>query len=215
MTRINPILALGVAAVATISPAHSADSILPGSPGVVDVSGRWDGVHVGAFAGYGWGTVFDDDASLALTNDTLDLAGWMAGVEAGASFSLSNGIVVGVVGDVAWSGIGGEQAGTLLFDVNWIGSARGRLGYDGGMFLPYLTAGAAFAGTRANDGSGDKAAHLGWTVGAGVEFAVTDDLSVDVHYRYSDYGPADYALTAPEELELITQTVQMGLVWRF
>jgi outer membrane immunogenic protein len=220
MKRLAISLLAGVAALSFISSAHAADLIIEEPPvvGIVDVGGNWDGVYVGAFVGGAWGLVTDDDASLGLTDDELELSGWLLGVNAGANFTLGNGIVAGIVGDIAWSDISGEEVGILAYDVDWVGSVRGRLGFDGGAFLPYVTAGLAFASANATgaDAIEDSQTHVGWTAGAGVEFAVADNLSLDLLYRYSDYGTADYTLNGvTEELGLTSHQVTAGINWKF
>lgn len=225
MNRLAISLLTGVAALSFISSVHAADLIIdePAPPvGIVDVSGNWDGLFIGAFAGYGWGTVTDDDALLGLTSgdDTLDLTGWQVGVAAGANFTVSEAIVAGIVGDIAWTDLSGEDtASDFAYDVNWLGSIRGRLGFDGGAFLPYVTAGVAFANATASEPvalTEDTQTHIGWTVGAGVEFAVADNISLDLLYRYTDYGSKDYDLTAPvTPLSLTTHTISAGVNFKF
>lgn len=225
MNRLAISLLAGVAALSFISSVRAADLIIdePAPPvGIVDVGGNWDGVYVGAFAGYGWGTLTDDDSLLALTSgdDTLDLTGWQVGVAAGANFTVSEAIVAGIVGDIAWTDLSGEDtASDFAYDVNWLGSIRGRLGFDGGAFLPYVTAGVAFANATASEPvavTEDTQTHIGWTVGAGVEFAVADNISIDLLYRYSDYGSKDYDLTAdPTPLSLTAHTISAGVNFRF
>jgi outer membrane immunogenic protein len=65
--------------------------------------------------------------------------------------------------------------------------------------LVYGTGGAAFASTRDSFSNGTgvdsgSTTHLGWTVGGGVEYAVTNNWSVRAEYRYSDYGNTDFSL---------------------
>ena len=144
MNRLTISLLAGVAALSFISSAHAADLIIDEpapAVGVVSTTGNWDGLFLGAFAGYGWGTLTDDDSLLALTSgdDTLDLTGWQVGVNAGANFTVSEAIVAGIVGDIAWTDLSGDDAASdFSYDVNWLGSIRGRLGFDGGAFLPYV-----------------------------------------------------------------------------
>jgi opacity protein-like surface antigen len=147
----------------------------------------------------------------------FDLNGFLLGVNAGANFTLNNGIVAGVVGDLAWSNI--ADAGAFVppsgFDVTWAGSIRGRIGYDAGAFMPYLTAGVAFASGTVTAISGAVVGtnvHLGWTAGVGLEFKATDNLSVDLAYRYSDYAPAAYGVT---DWKFSTHQVTAGLNWHF
>src|SRR5690606_34644172 len=123
-----------------------------------------------------------------LPGDELDAAGWLIGAALGANFTVTEGFVAGAVGDVAWTGINGyDAASDLDYSVNWEASLRGRAGFDAGAFMPYLTAGLAVAGTTGDIGGSDSShMHFGWTAGAGVEVAVTDQISVDLLYRYSD-----------------------------
>jgi outer membrane immunogenic protein len=224
MTRLAVSLLAGVAALGFISSVQAADLIIsePAPPvGVIDVGGNWDGVYVGAFAGYGWGTVTDEDGLVGLVADTeYDLTGWQVGVAAGANFTVSEAIVAGIVADIAWTDLSGDSAADdFSYDVNWLGSVRGRLGFDGGAFLPYLTAGVAFANATASEpvlATEDTQTHIGWTVGAGVEFAVADNVSLDLLYRYSDYGSKDYDLTTdPTPLSLTAHTISAGVNFKF
>src|SRR5690606_16004754 len=128
---------------------------------------------------------YEDDEFDGDVDYDYDLSGWLAGVNIGANFTVTDGIVAGVVGDIAWSGITDDD----IVDIGWTGSLRGRLGFDGDAFLPYLTAGLAVAGV---DFDGESQTHFGWTVGAGVEFAVADNVSLDLLYRYSDYQELEY-----------------------
>lgn len=222
-------LLVGTAAFGAATAASAADLVISQplvQDGYVDVGGNWDGVYMGGFVGYGWGTADDVYDWLILESGTaaFDLSGLLAGVALGANFTVTDGIVAGVVGDLAWSGITGEDFSTdavreAAFDVNWLGSVRGRLGLDGGAFLPYLTAGLAVANaTQSLNGSEyiDTQTHIGWTVGAGVEFAVSPDMSVDLLYRYSDYGSTDYTtFYTGTAFDLTAHTVQAGVNFKF
>lgn len=203
MNRFVIALLSGVAGLALVSGAQAADLIIDQqAAGVVEAaSGNWDGLYVGAFVG-GLGGTFEDESS-----DEYDISGWLAGVNLGANFTVADGIVLGVVGDVAWSNA--ENQDNLPLAVDWTASLRGRLGFDGGSFLPYLTAGLAVAGGEIE---GINETHVGWTVGAGVEFAVADNISVDLLYRYSDYGTATYN---GSDFDLTAHAVTVGLNFKF
>src|SRR5690606_3654240 len=90
--------------------------------------------------------------------------------------------------------------------IDWQGSLRGIVGFDGGAFLPYLTGGLAFANATRHSplfgGEDADATHIGWTVGAGVKFAVTDNMNIDLLYRYSDYGAQVYDFTSGTDPEI-------------
>jgi opacity protein-like surface antigen len=212
MKRI--LLTAALAFVSSISAAAAADVPLivddQGSP--LALRGAWDGAFVGAFGGYSSGSL---SAPVP-----IDLTGLLLGVNGGANFTLDNGIVVGVVGDLAWSNITtvpGVIAPPGAFDVNWTGSVRARVGYDAGAFMPYLTAGIAVAGATLTASTGTVVGsntHLGWTAGGGLEFRANDDLSVDVGYRYTDYAAANYG-TSATPWKFATQQISTGLNWHF
>lgn len=202
MNRFVIALLSGVAGLALVSGAQAADLIIDEpAAGVVEVAGgNWDGLYVGAFVG-GLGGTFEDEGS-----NEYDISGWLAGVNLGANFTVADGIVLGVVGDVAWSN---AENDVDPLSVDWTASLRGRLGFDAGSFLPYLTAGLAVAGAEIGDAN---ETHVGWTVGAGVEFAVAENISVDLLYRYSDYGTATYN---GSDFDLTAHAVTVGLNFKF
>jgi outer membrane immunogenic protein len=222
MNRFSLSLLAGVAVLSVVSGAQAADLLVnspaPNYGGGYASSGGWDGAYIGGFVGYGWGTVLDDDGGFLLDDDKLAADGWLAGVTLGANFTVTQGFVLGVAGDVAWSGMGGYEPlpTDLDVDINWTTSLRGRAGFDGGAFMPYLTAGVAVAGATANlAGAESSQMHFGWTAGGGVEVAATEQISVDLQYRYSDYGSATYALAPDTDLSLSTHAVTAGVNFKF
>lgn len=214
MTYYKIALAAAVVATGFSSASYAADLIIDApvsEAGYVRApAGTWDGPFVGVFGGYERGKV--------TSPIDFELNGYLLGVNAGANFVLDNGIVLGVVGDIAWSNA--KNPPDLFvppgaFDVNWFGSVRGRVGYDAGAFMPYLTAGIAAAGGKLTASTGTVVAsntHFGWTVGAGVEVKATDNLSIDLAYRYSDYGSRPYGVT---DWKFATHQVTAGLNWHF
>ena len=198
MRKFSLALLAGTALLTT--QAFAADLIIdtPVEPGVVTVSGDWEGAYIGVFGGYAAGELTDDA--------TLDIDGWLVGFAAGYDVYLADSIVGGLVADIAWNDINSDPA---AFSSDWNGSLRARLGYDAGAFLPYVTGGLAGI---SGDAFGDSNVHWGWTVGAGVEVAVSEELSLDLQYRYTDYATADYA---GSDIGATTQAVTVGLNWRF
>lgn len=222
MNRFSLSLLAGAAVLSMASAASAADLLVqqPSMPGFVDMgsSGGWDGAYIGGFVGYGWGTAAEAPGDLLISTDEIDLTGWTAGATLGANFTVTPGFVLGAAGDLAWSGIGGYDAGNGVdYDINWTGSLRGRAGYDAGAFMPYLTAGLAFAGATASDNGVDNTQmHFGWTAGAGVEVAVADQISLDLQYRYSDYGTAEYDLPVNDAtIDLSTHAITAGVNFKF
>jgi OmpA-OmpF porin, OOP family len=122
-----------------------------------------------------------------------------------------NNFVLGVEGDVKGGGpsnttivgapgVPGVAPGsnfTASSSVN--GSVRGRIGYAIDPFLIYATGGiaiadanlkATYAPTALTPGStkSDSTILFGPTVGGGLEYALTNNVSLAAEYRYTDYG---------------------------
>lgn len=208
MKRFALSLLVGTAAFAVANAASAADLIIsePMMPAAyVDVGGDyWSGAYVGAHVGYGWGVVDWTNEEFAL-DQSYDIEGWLAGVQAGYNMNL-DGIVLGVEGDVAWSDISGVDFVDLgpgidvEGNIGWLGTIRGRVGFAADAFLIYGTGGVAFAGTNSSlsadggdfDYGSDSATHVGWVVGAGVEAMVADNVSIKAEYLYHDFGSQDY-----------------------
>lgn len=205
MTSLKFFLVAGISAVAFSSAAAAQDLVLSDTSAYG--ASNFDGGFVGVFGG---GALTDLEFPILGESIpfALDPEGWLLGVDAGFNFSLGNGLVLGIVGDIAYADItDGFTLGTgINSTIDWVGSIRARAGFDAGNFMPYLTAGLAAAhntieltspGDLEDPESGptsfsDDATHVGWTLGAGVEFAATESLSIDVGYRYNNYGDGTY-----------------------
>jgi len=202
---------------------------------VVDTAYNWSGVYVGAQVGYAWG-----DSELELPDDPVtsnpEPNGILGGAYLGYNAQLANGIVVGVEADFAFAdlhdsdglfGPGGVPLGDQAFEVevNWSAAVRARLGYAAGRFLPFIAGGVAFAdveheGFSAPDASvgGGNDTFVGWTIGAGAEYAFTDNLIARAEYRYTDFGSEDYAETdnfAAHRVDLKTNDIRLGISYKF
>ena len=84
---------------------------------------------------------------------------------------------------------------------DWQGSVRGRVGYAWGPWLAYVTGGVAFTEVKVGTAFGaspngvfpassfnDSQTLVGGTIGGGLEYGITRNLSVGVEGRYTDYG---------------------------
>lgn len=222
MNRIALFAATSALALGVAGAAQAADLIVNEAPtaGYVEApaGGNWDGVYLGVFGGYATGTATNDDDTVFLNGSdySADASGWLLGVQAGANFTLGGSIVAGVVGDIAWSNVELDtDVSGLSANADWLGSVRGKLGLDAGMFMPYLTAGLAVANANVDYGSySDSNTHVGWTAGVGVSIAAAENMTVDLEYRYSDYGSADYDLGTSVPVSLTSNAITVGLNWK-
>ncbi len=238
MKNLTLSLLAAVAAIGFMTPALAADLIVdPPLPGVVTATGGWEGPYIGIFAGYAGGLADQINTPIGspclsggLDGCDVGLLGGLLGVKAGANFYLGSSVVGGIVGDVAWSNVSGTDIFPFPVDdstntIHWQGSVRGILGVDAGAFLPYLTAGLAVANashwsdySNLNGIDTIHATHLGWTIGAGASVAVTEDVSLNLEYRYSDFGSKAYdhdTGLVPPEFALTQHAVTVGLNWSF
>jgi outer membrane immunogenic protein len=152
----------------------------------------WTGVYIGGQVGYEFGRDSNNVNPSSSNN-----SGVIGGAHIGYNYQLPANIVVGLEGDVEGSSgkanslLGGSVADSYRETVQ--GSVRGRVGYAVDRALFYATGGAAFGGIQNNYLSAlgaDSASHtrVGYTVGGGVEYAINNNWSVRVEYRYTDFG---------------------------
>ncbi|WP_420960021.1 outer membrane protein [Brucella sp. IR073] len=208
-------LALATAALLplTIS-AMAADAIVdqppePAAPVEAAPQYTWAGGYTGLYGGYGWGKFGTDSVG-----DIKDNNG-KAGAYAGWNWQNGN-IVYGVEGDAGYSWLKEEKAG-LEAKQGFEGSLRGRLGYAMDPALLYVTGGVAGSNVELDNGlDNEKKFRAGWTVGAGAEAFITQNIVGRVEYRYSDFGKKDYDLGAASvESDLKTHDVRLGVGYKF
>jgi outer membrane immunogenic protein len=173
----------------------------------------WTGWYAGVNVGGGWGrtnhtgTETPDATNFDLTTTgNFNTSGWVAGATAGYNFQIRQWLI-GAETDLDWSNIRGTfnanpASGPLSAStqLNWLDTARIRVGWIWSRALFYGTAGAAFGGVTASASSlgnadptddfnrADTQVRFGWTAGGGVEYAFTDNLSAKVEYLFVNLG---------------------------
>ncbi|MET3662514.1 outer membrane protein [Aquamicrobium ahrensii] len=208
----------------TFSAAQAADAVVyePVSEAPIAASFDWTGAYIGAHVGYGWADV--DRLAITGIANSYDANGFLAGVHIGYNHQIDQ-FVVGIEGDIEWADLDGDDngfGGTVdETDFNWTGSVRARLGYAFDRLLVYGTGGIAFASIDQNNIGGVpesiKKTYTGWTVGAGAEYAFTDNLTTRIEYRYSDFGTKYFAPAGLNSFEndITSHSVRLGISYRF
>ena len=196
-------VALGTLALG--GPAATADMALKAlvSKTVYD----WTGFYLGGHVGYGTGSFGPGTNPLPLQGVFVphSVTGLIGGYQAGYVRQLSNRVVLGLEADVSF----GSQTDIprlvpAPFDttVDYLATARGRLGYAMGTWMPYVTGGIAWG--SAHVALNDLGAitppkryltHPGWTAGLGVEVAVGGNWTAKAEYDYIDLARRTYDLT--------------------
>jgi outer membrane immunogenic protein len=209
---INPERSVWQSAELTLKHSFGHSAASARTAGVSNNSSNWSGPYVGVNVGYGWGS---NDLLTVSGPITINPDGALVGGQLGYDWNIGQQFVVGLAGDVSWAGMSDSKncalAGicfppdsSVKFDLNWLSTVRARAGVTAGNFLVYGTAGAAVAGTRVklngvlsfHNGPGINFSanqiNLGWVVGAGAEFKVTNSISVGAEYLYIDFGKNDH-----------------------
>jgi outer membrane immunogenic protein len=186
---------------------------VPGLPGYYETSGTARGVLGGGYLGYN--QQFFQNLVLGLEAD----------VEGANIHNFAS----------AWgAGLGPYSVESYN---NWRASLRGRIGYAMGHTLLYATAGAAWANFQTahnfvfnpNPNSNfpyppilpsdnSNTTPVGWTVGAGLEYAFMGNLAARLEYRYSDFGSVKINSQTPTLYytdRASDHTLRVGLSYRF
>jgi outer membrane immunogenic protein len=200
----------------------------------------WTGFYIGINGGYGGNELnypFQAPVVGSSGEASLTSSGFLAGGQLGYNWQ-TGPWVFGVEADIQWSNIKGELdavAGTPLgalslsagSELEWFGTARGRIGYAWDRLMVYATGGFAYGSVKtdlnANGGTLGSFAFstdnnkTGWTAGAGFEYAVTPSVSLKTEYLYLDLGEDTVFASAPFTMSENTTVhlVRAGLNWRF
>jgi outer membrane immunogenic protein len=202
-------VSLGV--LGLVSPALGADLPYAKAPTIAAPVYDWTGVYVGVFGGGGYGNHNVNNAN-GQAGPNIDYTanysstGGVAGGEIGYDWQ-SGSYIVGVAGDVFWSGIKGNDSnqffagnfpgvtGVDADNLRWGGTLRARGGFTIDRWLMFFTGGYAFGdiqhtNTDATTNLVDKfTVHAnGLTAGAGFEYAITNNVIGKFEYRYYNFN---------------------------
>ncbi len=141
-----------------------------------------------------------------LETQRFSTSGGLAGGTVGCSYQFSR-LIIGLENDFSWTNTAGTGAVTAVgYNLgaiaqtrqHWLGTFRGRIGTAWDRWLIYATGGGAITQSAFTIGNppfapaGTSKNIVGWTVGAGVEYALTPSLSAKVEYLYTDFGSNAY-----------------------
>ncbi|MBN9445031.1 MAG: outer membrane protein [Bosea sp. (in: a-proteobacteria)] len=147
----------------------------------------WTGFYVGANAGYGWGNVNANGFA-----NVGDLDGFVGGGQIGYNYQMGQ-FVLGLEADLQGADLSsGNNLGLVRVKTDYFGTVRARVGFAIDRFMPYVTGGWAYGNVKTSIPalafSNDSSHTGGWTVGGGIEYAITNNLIAGVEYLYVDLG---------------------------
>ena len=162
--------------------------------------------------------VADAGAFTTLGSRNLNTSGFTGGLTIGYNVQ-SGSFVYGIEGDINYLGLkssstvglfpvagGNPQTYNQSVRSTWLATLRPRIGYAAGRGLYYITGGLAVADSKFSGsvvftaasyvGSVSKTL-VGWTVGAGVEYAFSNSWSGKAEYLYVDLGKSSFTGAGP------------------
>ena len=205
----------------------------------------WTGPYMGIEGGGGWGHSNQTDPGLPASPPASPPPCVDCNNNGDGSFAVDGGFVggtlgynwqsgpwvLGLEGDYSWANITGSSSscgvaaphncGTTL---DSFGTVRGRLGYavgNGGTWLPYVTGGLAMGELHAWDAltpASGNAFRTGWTVGGGVETALSQNWTFKLEYLYMDLGTAqlfNIVPSVPETVSFDANVIRAGFNYKF
>lgn len=227
-------LAIGFFAV----PAFAADISAPAF--------SWDGIYLGVVGGYTWNdadvsnVTFQDSGSPAIKPGikySTEFDGGEFGGTLGWNYQTGS-LVLGVEGDISYSWATGDNdkyspSFTSDTEMTWFGTARLRAGYAFDRALIYATGGLAYGDVegKIHDrypsgviSTSDSNGMWGWTIGGGLEYAITNNFSVKGEYLYYDLGDTDFNVSESggggwdrisSNVSVTGSVIRAGLNYRF
>ncbi len=203
----------------------------------------WTGFYIGANAGYGFrgGASTYADPTYGTVTESKSGNGFVGGGQVGYNYQFTpgSGWVLGAEADFQGTTFGRRGDGTIGAtpyygvspSLDWFGTVRGRVGYAFDRWLVYGTGGFAYGGGGASPYASaypytlPDTTRLGYAVGGGVEYALTEKISVKVEGLYVDLGKRGAGATAYDAAvpayygtgrsESGFGLVRGGLNWRF
>ena len=213
----------------------------------------WTGIYGGAHLGAG----LLEDQVTTTTTTALQPSGTqtrlspfsvVAGAQAGFNYQIQQ-VVFGAEGTFTWSNISGTQITPSLIPTfsemsiarpHWYATATGKLGFAANDLLFYAKGGAAWMDVNytqtVSAGVGNVSSQTitdtrsGYTVGGGIEFGMTENLSARLEYDYLNFGTKTYTfanlntapaggvitpLVLPVSIRSSTSLITAGINYRF
>jgi outer membrane immunogenic protein len=233
-----------IGAIALAGSAFAAEPLPPPPPPPVPIF-TWTGIYIGGQAGYAWdqdrvsaffpGPFLSAFPFFGTVSFTDNPQGFIGGGHVGYNLQI-NQWVLGVEGTVDGTTLRRNSFFATFANLQTHSPVQGSLGLRLGVafdrVLIYARGGFAFAGIQnfyetavpffINEEI--SRSRSGWTVGGGIQYALTDNWSIRGEYRYSDFGHfIDFPFavlvnpfgTLSVQHHLTQNQVQFGISYKF
>jgi outer membrane immunogenic protein len=192
---------------------------------------------------------------LATGSADVTAGGFVGGAQIGYNWQFSDDFLIGLEADIQASTIDGRVSLTITDEsgelggatldadlgtkLDWFATIRPRIGWVNDRFVVYATGGLAWGQTTSSITAdisammGSEALidesvtndRFGWTVGAGIEYALTDTITLKTEYLYTDlgseeilnvnFGEGEVPYTFSADSTVAFHTVRAGLNFQF
>lgn len=245
-TLLTSSVSVAVLSLFLSAPAFAADlggSAKDSPSSILDlpIAKNWQGPYIGAFGGWGWGSVDQRELNGGVDHEaSYDPDGVFGGVTVGYNVQFKN-IVAGVEVEGGWMDAKGDGKmdssnphadQNLELEGGFYGLVAGRLGIAIDRTLIYGKGGwAYFDGEASQDSTNPHFDHStkgtdafsGFAYGGGVEQKIGTGLSVKVEYLHFDFGKENGSQTEAgvngfkfdNESKLEMDTIKLGLNYAF
>ena len=187
-------------------------AMLLGWPSAAEAQNRWNGIYVGANAGWQWTDYTSELVGFPGLNVNDAVNTGIAGLHVGVQHQFGN-FVLGLEGSYSGTGGSGFSDGTIAPSGDCLGAPPGgpgftcqakltslfmigpRLGWSpsdqwllfatGGWAKGHLSDRVLFGGNTVGSTS---RSHDGWYLGGGIEYALTRNWSIGVEYTHIDFN---------------------------
>ena len=177
----------------------------------------WSGFYAGVNAGYGWGSVSNSNFG--------NPSGGMIGAQVGYNYQIGQ-FVGGLEADFAATDLNAKNSfylGNNSLSTGFLTTERARAGVALDRALLFVTGG--YAGVETNASFGDPLNRYGYSqshwrnggvIGAGIEYAFTNQISAKAEYLYAPFADQDY-FSGPdwEHSGLGISMIRAGLNYHF
>ena len=179
--------------------------------GPVANSSVWTGAYAGVHGDVKWrkvGVMGSEDIDL---NHSPGIGGYI-----GYNQEIYGPVVGGLEVMGGYSGQSASKGGYTA-EQSWEASLRARMGYALEQNLFYGLAGLNTSRvTVSNGGSSDTNWMTGWTVGAGIERQLTENITGRIEYDYSRYGKTEFQTAGPNrDVDLTDHGIKLGVGLKF
>lgn len=222
----------GITATAVIALAALLMSVSPSPAGERD----WSGAYVGVLGSYSDNNISAsalkiDGTAVPGTTQSANVDGALFGIQAGYGRQIGQ-FYIGAEGDWQWGDLDRDIANggfNTTYSTDQIATARARVGYIWGQFMPYVTGGVALKHGAVGayiDGAplslSASSWQVGYAVGGGLEFRPSEHWLLKVEALYTDFGENSLASAniAGHSVDLVSvrddgAQVRIGAAYRF